>query len=149
MNGVRRLQNFVNSTGKLNSIVVKTLKLVLCSSRDGVLLKFKKHTWRQYSSSLRIVWAWFFRPLLNLAEHYLSRHIYVRFPTSVFFFIKRIHLRPLTILYRKFASNIKPTLQRYSNRTLFLCLHCEPGITVFVWGASEVKKYTKILKNTV
>jgi hypothetical protein len=39
---VRRLQNFVNSTGKFNSIVVKTLKPILCSSRDGVPLKFKK-----------------------------------------------------------------------------------------------------------
>ncbi len=42
-----------------NLIVVKTLKPFLCSYRDGVLLKFKKQTWRHYSSSLRIVWAWF------------------------------------------------------------------------------------------
>ncbi len=41
MYGARRLQNFVNSTGKFNSIVVKTLKPVLCSSRDGVPLKLK------------------------------------------------------------------------------------------------------------
>jgi hypothetical protein len=34
----RRLQNFVNSTSKFNSIVVKTLKPVLCHSRDGVPL---------------------------------------------------------------------------------------------------------------
>ncbi len=42
MYGGRRLQNSVNSTGKFNSVVVKTLKPVLCSSRDGVPLKFKK-----------------------------------------------------------------------------------------------------------
>jgi hypothetical protein len=30
--GGRRLQDFVNSTGKFNSIVVKTLKPVLCFS---------------------------------------------------------------------------------------------------------------------
>jgi hypothetical protein len=35
---------FVNSTGKFNSIVVKTLKPVFCSSRDGVPLKLKKQT---------------------------------------------------------------------------------------------------------
>jgi hypothetical protein len=40
--GGRRLQDFVNSTGKFNSLVVKTLKLVLCVSHDGVPLKFKK-----------------------------------------------------------------------------------------------------------
>jgi hypothetical protein len=55
MYGPRRLQNFVNSTSKFNSIVVMTLKPILCSSRDGVPLKFKKQTWRQYSSSIRIV----------------------------------------------------------------------------------------------
>jgi hypothetical protein len=32
----------VNSTGKFNSIVVRTLKLVLCFSYDDVPLKFKK-----------------------------------------------------------------------------------------------------------
>jgi hypothetical protein len=32
----------VNSAGKFNLIVDKTLKPVLCSSRDGVPLKFKK-----------------------------------------------------------------------------------------------------------
>jgi hypothetical protein len=42
----------VNSASKFNSIVVKTLKPVLCSSRDSVPLKFKKQTWRQYSSSI-------------------------------------------------------------------------------------------------
>ncbi len=71
MYGDRHLQNFVNSTGKFNSIVVKALKSVFCSSRDGVPLKFKKQTWRQYSSSIRIVWAWFW-PLLNLAGQYLQ-----------------------------------------------------------------------------
>jgi hypothetical protein len=30
------------------------LKLVLCSSRDGVPLKLKKKTWRQYSPSIQI-----------------------------------------------------------------------------------------------
>jgi hypothetical protein len=34
----------VNSASKFNSIVVKTLKPVLCSSRDSVPLKFKKQT---------------------------------------------------------------------------------------------------------
>ncbi len=42
MYGGRRLRNFVNSTGKFNPTVVKTLKSVLCSSRDGVPLKIKK-----------------------------------------------------------------------------------------------------------
>jgi hypothetical protein len=42
MNGGRRLQNFVKSTSKFNSMVVKTLKPVLCSSRDDVPLKFKE-----------------------------------------------------------------------------------------------------------
>jgi hypothetical protein len=36
------LQDFVNSTGKFNSIVVKMLKPVLCFSHDGVPLKLKK-----------------------------------------------------------------------------------------------------------
>jgi hypothetical protein len=49
------LQNFVNPTGKFNPTVVKTLKSVLDSSRDGVPLKFKKLSRRQYSSSIRIV----------------------------------------------------------------------------------------------
>jgi hypothetical protein len=64
--GGRPLQDFVNSAIKFNSIVVKTLKPVLCSSCDSVPLKFKKQTWRQYNSSMPIVWDWF-RPLLNLA----------------------------------------------------------------------------------
>ncbi len=68
--GGRRLQDFVNSASKFNSIVVKTLKPDLGSSRDGVPLKLKKPTWRHYNSSMRIVWAWF-RPLLNLAGQYL------------------------------------------------------------------------------
>jgi hypothetical protein len=55
MYGGRRLQNFVNSTGKFNPTVVKALKSVLCSSRDGIPLKFKEQTWRQSSSSIRIV----------------------------------------------------------------------------------------------
>ncbi len=53
--GGRRLQDIVNSASKFNSIVVKTLKPVLCSSRDSVPLKFKKQTWRQYSLSMQIV----------------------------------------------------------------------------------------------
>jgi hypothetical protein len=53
--GDRRLQDFVSSASKFNSIVVKMLKLVLCSSRDGVPLKLKKQSWRQYSSSIQIV----------------------------------------------------------------------------------------------
>jgi hypothetical protein len=35
------MQDFVNSIGKFNSIVVKTLKLVLYSSHDGISLKFE------------------------------------------------------------------------------------------------------------
>ncbi len=42
LHGGCRLQDFVNSTGKFNSIVVKSLKLVLCFSHDGVPLIFKK-----------------------------------------------------------------------------------------------------------
>jgi hypothetical protein len=38
MYGARRLQDFVNSTGKFNSVVVKMLKLVLCPFRDVVPL---------------------------------------------------------------------------------------------------------------
>ncbi len=41
--GGHRLQGFVNSSGKFNSIVVKTLKPVLCFSHDGVSLKLKKN----------------------------------------------------------------------------------------------------------
>jgi hypothetical protein len=37
--GGRRWQNFMNSTGKFSSIVVKMLKPVLCSCRGGVPLK--------------------------------------------------------------------------------------------------------------
>jgi hypothetical protein len=61
------LQDFVNSTGKFNSIVVKTLKPVLCFSHDGVPLKFKTKTCRHYSLTVRIFSAWF-RPLLNQAQ---------------------------------------------------------------------------------
>jgi hypothetical protein len=43
------LQDFVNSTTKFNSILVKTLKPVLCFSHDGVPLKLKKKTCRLYS----------------------------------------------------------------------------------------------------
>jgi hypothetical protein len=38
MYGACCLQVFVNSTGKFNSVVVETLKMVLCSFRDGVPL---------------------------------------------------------------------------------------------------------------
>ncbi len=34
------MQDFVNLTSKFNSIVVKTLKPILCFSYDGVPLKF-------------------------------------------------------------------------------------------------------------
>jgi hypothetical protein len=37
------MQDFVNSTGKFNSIVVKMLKPVLYSSCDGPPLNYKKH----------------------------------------------------------------------------------------------------------
>ncbi len=37
------MQDFVNSTGKYNSIVVKALKLVLSSSRDDAPSNYKKH----------------------------------------------------------------------------------------------------------
>ncbi len=63
--GGRHLKDFVNSASKFNSIVVKTLIPVLCSSHDGVPLKFKKQTKQHYSSSMQILWAWF-RPLLDL-----------------------------------------------------------------------------------
>jgi hypothetical protein len=49
-----------------NVIVVKTLKPVFYFSRDGVSLNLKNKANRSYSSSLRIVWA-YFRPLLHLA----------------------------------------------------------------------------------
>ena len=39
-----------------NSIVVKTLKMVLCSSRDGVPLKLKKKNGRPDSLELSINW---------------------------------------------------------------------------------------------
>jgi hypothetical protein len=60
------LQDFDNATCKFNSIVVKTPKLVLCFSRDGVYLKRKTEAKRSYSSSVRIVGA-HFRPTLHLA----------------------------------------------------------------------------------
>jgi hypothetical protein len=50
--------------------VVKTLKPVLCSSRDGVPLNIKKKYFRYYSLSVRIILAQF-RPLLHLAGQYL------------------------------------------------------------------------------
>ncbi len=65
--GARHLQDFVNSTSKFNSIVVKTLKSVLCFSHDGGHLKFKKKTCRHYSLTVQIFSAWF-QPLLNLAR---------------------------------------------------------------------------------
>ncbi len=49
------MQDFVNSTGKFNSIVVKMLKPVLCFFHDGVTLKFKKITCRHYSLTVRTV----------------------------------------------------------------------------------------------
>jgi hypothetical protein len=39
MYGARRLQDFVNLICKVDAIVVKTPKLVLSFSRDGVFLK--------------------------------------------------------------------------------------------------------------
>ncbi len=50
MYAARRLQDFVNSTCKFNSIVVKMPKLVLCFSRDGVSLKIKTEAKQLYSS---------------------------------------------------------------------------------------------------
>jgi hypothetical protein len=54
MYAARHLQDFVNATCKFNSIVVKTPKLVLCFSRDGVSLKrkteAKRSLVRQYAS---------------------------------------------------------------------------------------------------
>ncbi len=66
------LQDFVNSTGKFNSMVVKTLNPVLCFSYDDVPLKFKKKTCRLCSSTVHNVSAWF-QPLLNLAGQCLER----------------------------------------------------------------------------
>ncbi len=69
------MQDFVNSIGKFNSIVVKALKPVLCFSHDGVPLtknlnKNLKTTCRFFSLTVRIASAWF-RPLLSLAGQYL------------------------------------------------------------------------------
>jgi hypothetical protein len=64
------LQDFVSSTSKINLIVVKTLKPVLCFSYDGVPFKLKKITCRLYSSTVRIFSAWF-QPLINLNGQYL------------------------------------------------------------------------------
>jgi hypothetical protein len=41
--GDGRLRDFVNSTSKFSSIVVKTMKLVLCSPLDGIALNLKKN----------------------------------------------------------------------------------------------------------
>jgi hypothetical protein len=73
---VLRLQTTMSSTNKFNSMVAKTLKLVLCSSRDGVPLKFRKKTWWQYSSSVWIFWAWFL-PLSNLAGKHTFKPSYL------------------------------------------------------------------------
>ena len=54
-----------------DSIVVKTLRTVLCSSRNGVLLKFiKKENGRLGSLELSIDW-YHFRPLLAVVGQYL------------------------------------------------------------------------------
>ncbi len=43
------LQYFVNSTGKFNSLVAKTVETVLCSSCNCDPLKFKEKHWRAYN----------------------------------------------------------------------------------------------------
>jgi hypothetical protein len=44
------MQTTMNSTTKFNTIVVvKALKSVLCSSHDGIVLKFSKKKWRQFT----------------------------------------------------------------------------------------------------
>ena len=53
-----------------DSTVVKTLWTVLCSSRDGVPLKFKKENGRPGSFKLPIDW-YHFRPLLAADGQYL------------------------------------------------------------------------------
>jgi hypothetical protein len=70
----------VNSTGKFNSIIVKTLKPVLCFSHDGVPLKFKKKTCG-LNSTVWIVSAWF-QTLLNLAGHTFNSAIMFGFLLS-------------------------------------------------------------------
>jgi hypothetical protein len=54
MYGARRLQDFVNSTRKFNTIVFMP-KLLLCFSHDDASLKLKKEVKRFYSSSLQII----------------------------------------------------------------------------------------------
>jgi hypothetical protein len=63
MYAAHRLHDFVISTCKFNSIVIKTPKLVLSFSRDDVSLKIKTEAKRSYSSSVRIVWAHFLTTL--------------------------------------------------------------------------------------
>jgi hypothetical protein len=46
MYGAHHLPDFVNSTSKFNPTIVKVLKLVLCSSRDGVPLNVKNKSFR-------------------------------------------------------------------------------------------------------
>ena len=41
---------------KADSIVVKTLRMVLCSSHDGIPFKLKKENGRPYSLKLYIDW---------------------------------------------------------------------------------------------
>ena len=53
-----------------NSIVVKTLRMVLRSSRDGVPLKLKKKNGRPDSFKIPINW-YHFRPLLAADGQYL------------------------------------------------------------------------------
>ncbi len=57
-----RLQFFVTLTNKFCSIIVKSLKPVLCSYRYGIPLNFKNKSIRLYSLSTPIFLA-YFRPL--------------------------------------------------------------------------------------
>jgi hypothetical protein len=110
MYAAHRLQDFVNSTCKFNSIVVKMPKLVLCFSRDGVFLKIKTKVKRSYSSSVCIVWA-HFRPTLHLAGHFNAvRRKLLRlgwkFRVATFLYLKKYHLSCFDFLSR----NVKKLL---------------------------------------
>ncbi len=114
------LKDFVNLTDKFNSLVVKTLKPVLCFPQNGVPLNFKNKSWRQQSLLVWIVWAWF-PPLWALAGQYLQRQCPVRI-TWVEIGLNKLILKSYITGKISFW-NLKESHSREEHKNRFQLLH--------------------------
>ena len=111
-----------------DSIVVKTLRMVLCSSCDGVPLKWKKENDRPGSFKISIDW-YHFRPLLvwiinYIQERYADRHIMTFWLTKIVFNTLETVLRTqfrFWICTQNVSSRIRPFCSGFT-KTDWKCL---------------------------